>query len=309
MSKAKTQTLAEPELEVLDELKRKYVYVLANKNEERGRVYTEDGKPIPDPEFPPRRNLLMRSSIVWPGGQDPFNPEKTRKRGKYPIRYYDGCTTLFIDDQPREKEVVEQLINSTRDLFFLNGHLEIYGYDVMLKTYVDWASWNSESPYRIETAMGIYKMLDAEKALMEESDKMDRIEMALGYAKAASEKKMRIHAKFLNIAEVDLKTGHPLSEKALRAEYRREAMRNHENFIKTFNDKTLDIKAYIEKALANGDISTTLIPNRAVWSKKGVEITDISGLKSNEGILNKLIEFSQTKEGAEFQDMLKAIYE
>lgn len=295
--------------EALVNINRKYVYVLTQKNEQRGRVFTEEGTPIKDQEYPPRRNLLLRSSIIWPGGNDPFTEGKVRKQGKYLINFYDGCSTLFVDDQPKEKETLEQLKNSTRKLFFINGYLDIYGYDTMLKAYVDMASWNGESPFRIETAPAVYQMLDIEKSLLEEGDKLDRMEEALGYAKTAKEKQMRIHAKFLNIADVDLKTSFPLSEKALRAEYRKEAMRDHENFIKTFNDKTIQVKSWIEKGLETDEINLTIIPNKAVWKRKGSEICDLSGIKSKEGVLNKLIEFSQTSEGAEFLEQLKNVFE
>lgn len=302
-----TQIKIEADLDALDDINRKYVYVLARKNEPRGRVFTEDGRPLKDPDYPPRRNLLLRSSIVWPGGADPFVEGKTRKKGKYLIRFYDGCSTLFVDDQPKEKESLDQLTKSTRELYFINGYLEVYGYDTMLKAYVDMCSWNGESIFRVGSVSAVFQMLDAEKVLLEESDKMDRMELAMKYAKEAPEKKMRVHAKFLNIAEVDLKSGYPLSEKALRADYRKEAMRDHENFIKTFNDKTIQFRSWIEKSLGNGEISTTLIPNKAVWSKKGVEICDLSGITSKEGILNKLIEYSQTSEGGEFSDMLRTM--
>jgi len=295
--------------QALADINRKYVYVLAMKNEPRGRVFTEDGRPIKDPEYPPRRNLLLRSSIVWPGGNDPFTEGKVRKKGKYLIRFYDGCSTLFVDDQPRDKESIDQLVKSTRELYFINGYLEVYGYDTMLKAYMDMASWNGESPFRIATAQGIYQMLDVEKSLLEEDARIDRIELAMKYAKEAPEKKMRVHARFLNIADVDLKTSFPLSEKALRADYRKEAMRDHENFIKTYNDKTIQLRSWIEKSLDNGEISTSLIPNKAVWKAKGVEICDISGLTSREGILNRLIEVTQTEAGIEFVDILKAIHE
>src|SRR5690349_15491180 len=101
------------EIDVETDVTLRYTYVLAVKNEARGRVYDENGNKRPDPEFPSRRNVLLRSSIVWPANtKDPFNPEKPRQAGRHMLRYYDGCTTLFADDQPKEKETVDQLIAS-----------------------------------------------------------------------------------------------------------------------------------------------------------------------------------------------------
>lgn len=302
---ADTNTVVQTEEPVLSDLNKKYVYVLALKNEPRGRVFDGDGNPIKDQEYPGRRNLLLRSSIIWPGGKDPFSG-KERQCGKHLIRYYDGCTTLFIDDQPKEKETIDILIASTRELHFIRGYLDIYGYETILKNYMDWCSWNAESPYRVAKVDAVFIMMDGEKQRRVEAEAMNMEDDATEYAKKASIKHMRIHSKFLDIADIDLKTSQPLSDESLRTEYRKAAKSNPAFFIRTYNDKTIHIKHWIEEALKSGQISTTIIPNKAVWAEKGVEICDISGLKSKEGILNKLIEFSQLKEGAEFKEHLEA---
>lgn len=286
----------------------KYTYALAQKNDARGRVYNAEGIPLKDPEYPPRRNLLLRSSIIWTKDTpDPFNEKKFRAAGKHLIRYYDGCTTLFVDDQPKEKDIIEQLVASTRELHFINGYLSIYGYESMLKTYMDWASYNAESKLRVPTIDPIYLLLDSEKQGKAQAEHLDNVEKALEYARKAEDKHMLIHSLFLNIPQVDEITGNPLSPEAIRAKYRREAMENPDNFIATYQDKTLHFRHWILKSLDSGVISTTVVPNKAVWKDKGSVICDVSGIVSKEGILNKLIEFSQTKEGGSFADQLKAI--
>ena len=90
-------------VEVLPDTNTRYAYVLAQKNERRGKVYDENGNPRMEREYKPYLNVLFKSAIIWPGGKDPFSG-KERAAGKHGIQYYDGCTTLFIDDQPREKE-------------------------------------------------------------------------------------------------------------------------------------------------------------------------------------------------------------
>lgn len=312
MAKVKQQVL-EPNEDVLDEISRKYVYMLAQENEARGRVFDEDGRPRPDPKYPPRRNVLLRSSIIWDGSDYQENENGVRiagqKAGRRLIRYYDGCQSLFIDEQPKDPETIEQLVRSTRELYFINGYLEVYGYDTKLKEYLDICSWNAESKFRVRTSPAIFKMLDTEAIAAFEAAKLDMQDKAMEYAKTAKESHMRVHAKFLGIPEVDLRTGQKLSEKALRTEYRKAAIADAKRFTESYNDKTIHIKAWIEKAMDSGEISTTILANKAVWAKKGAEICDISGIKSKEGILNKLIEFSQLEEGAEFVEMLKALYD
>lgn len=298
----------------LPDINRKYTFVLSQKNEKRGRVYDDRGMPLPDPEFPPRRTLLLRSSIVWPAGKDgkdlkdPFDSNKTRKPGRYLIRYYDGCSTLFMDDQPKDKESVDQLVKSTREMTFINGYVHVYGYDTMLMTYMRWASWNEESPYRVPSIDIVFKELDVEKESVNESKNLDNIEKAMELAGKSTDKYMLMHARFIDVAVVDYRTGQELAAKAIRTAYRKAALDNPERFIDTYNDKTIEIKYYIEKALESGVLSSKLIPGKVTWGDKGQVICDISGITDYQNILNKLIELSVSEEGLEFVDQLKALY-
>mgnify|MGYP000939414983 CR=1 FL=1 len=303
---SKNETLVKDQETVLAELNTKFVYVLSLKNDVRGRVYDADGNPIKDPEYPARRNLLLRSSIAWPGGTDPFS-KKQRPAGKYFIRYYDSCTTLFVDDQPKDTETINQLVAATRELHFIKGFLEVYGYETILKNYLDWCSWNEESPYRITRVDAVFKLLDTDRMRKAEAAQMDEVEKALSLAKTATVKRMRVHARFLDIADVDLQTMQPLSDEAIRVEYRKAAMHMPEHFIRTYSDESLHIKVWVENSLAKGEISTTIVPNRAVWAKTGEVICDYSGIQTKEGILNKIIEFAQTEPGAEFKGKLEAL--
>lgn len=305
LTASKKQELKEVKLDI--DVEAKYTYVMAFKNEARGRVFDENGKPRPDVEYPSRRNILLRSSIVWPENtKDPFNPDKKRDAGRHLIRYYDGCTTLFVDDQPKDKETIEQLTRSTRDLFLINGYIEVYGYDRMLKIFMDWSSWNEASPFRVRNIDPVFRMLDPEKSRREEAATIDEVEKALELAKKADAKKMIIHAKFLNVPMVDFVTGSKLSNEAIRAEYRKSAMNNTKRFLATYNDESMHFRYWIEKAIEQGELSTTKIPNRAAWANKGIVICDLSGLTSYDVILNKLIEHAKTNE--EFAEQLKALY-
>ncbi len=297
------------QVEAVSDINNKSVYVLAEKNERRGRVYDEMGMPRGEAEYKPRRNLLLRSSIVWPRNtKDPFSG-KDRSAGRHLIRYYDGCTTLFVDDQPKDKETIDQLVANTREMVFLHGYLSVYGYETLLKNYMDWCSYNGDSPYKIPTTETIFILLDSEKASKVEEAQLELVEQAMELAKKATEKKMLVHARYLGIPFEDMKSGNHLSPTAIRTAYRKVAMDNPSGFIKSYNDKSIQTSTYIQTAMETGAISTTLIPNKAVWSQGGSEICDISGIKSQEGILNKLIEFSQTEEGGGFDDQLRALYQ
>ncbi len=292
---------------ILPDINTKYAYVLAQKNEERGRVYDENGNKRGEVEYKPYMNVLLRGSIVWDGSVDPFS-NKPRNAGRHQIRYYDGCTTLFIDDQPKEKETIDQLISSTRDVVFNHGFLFVYGYDSMLKLYLDWCSYNENSPYRVPNSIAKFKTVDSEKQSQTEAEQLEMEDNARDLAKNAPMKKLRIHAKYLGVLAENLVTGQPLSEAALRTEYRKYAKQNPKHFIASYNDKTIEVTTWITDALNTGKISTTVIPNSATWQKSNAVITDLSGLKAQDLIIEKLVELTQTDDGADFLAQLKSLY-
>lgn len=293
--------------EIMPDLNTRYAYVLAEKNEPRGKVYDELGNPRGEIEYKPYMNVLMRSSIVWPGGKDPFSG-KERAKGRHQIRYYDGCTTLFIDDQPKEKDTLDALISSTRELTFDNGYLFIYGYDTMLKNYLDWASYNEDSPYRIPNSVAKFKNVNTEKQAEIEAALLEQEDKARDLSKNADVKKMRIHAKYLGIPLVDHITQAELSVTAIRTEYRKYAKANPNHFIKSYNDRSIEVHTWVTEALNTGQISTSLIPNQAVWTKGGTLICDLSGFKAQNLIIDKIVEFTQTEEGSDTLAQLKALY-
>jgi hypothetical protein len=293
--------------ETLPNINTRYAYVLAQENEVRGKVYDENGNKREEVKYKPCLNLLTKSSIVWPGGKDPFSG-KERAKGRHQIRYYDGCTTLFVDDQPREKDIIDQLLSASRELTFDFGYLFVYGYDSLLKLYMDWCSYNEESPYRIPNFKAIFKSVNTEKESKKEAGLLEIEDEARELAKKAEFKKMRIHAKYLGVPDTDNITMQPLTETAIRVEYRKAAKANPINFIKSYNDKTIEISTWAKEALNTGQISTNIIPNQAVWAKGNTVICSIDGLKAQDLIVEKLVEFSQTEDGGDFLAQLKVLY-
>lgn len=276
---------------------KKYVFQLAARNMEREKPVFDmrTNRPTPHNEFKPFQNLLMSSQIVW-------------DKGRVGIRYYDGCQSLFISEQPKEKEVIDQLIKQTRPRNFLDGKLIIDGYEQMLLLYVSICSTNTESEFRIRDANGIFFPVDKEKKAKAEEAKMNKIEEALELAKNAKEEKMMIHANYLGISTTDYDSGNELTPKEIRAAYRKKALSDADMFISSYGNKSIEIKYYIDKALMDGTINNKLNPNKAAWGNSNNPICDISGLKSNEAIAAKLYEFSMLEEGEEFIIQLKAIY-
>lgn len=301
---AKQMQIAE---EILPDLNTRYAYVIASKNDKRGKVYDEHGNQRHENEYKPYLNVLLESSIVWKGEEDPFS-KKPRAAGRHKIRYYDGCTTLFVDDQPKDKETIDSLIKGTRDIVFNYGYVFVFGYDSLLKMYMDWCSYNENSPYRVPSVDIKFKNVNTEKNLQQEGDLLEIEDTARDYAKTASDKKMRIHAIYLGIALEDQVTNQPLSNAAVRVEYRKAAKADPKEFIRSYNDKTIEVRTWVREALNTGTISTTLIPNKAVWSKSSSIIEDISGLRDTENIIDRLVEKSQTEDGGDFLTQLKSLY-
>lgn len=294
--------------DILPDLNTRYAYVLATPNEKRyGGVFDENGRSRTQQPYKPYLNILFSSSVVWPGGTDPYSG-KNRPRGRYGLRYYDGCTTLFVDDQPRELDTLKALIAATREMNFSFGYAYVYGYDTLLKNYMDWCSYNEDSPYRVNSVEVKFKSVNTEKEILEEGDIMEMEDKARDLAKAATLKKMLVHARYLGIALEDPITQVALSEKSVRIGYRKVAKENPKDFIDSYNDKTVELRTWIDDAFSNGVITHLAVPNRVTWAKGGTQIMDVSGIKSLEIIKDKLVEFSQTDEGGDFASQLRDLY-
>ncbi len=275
---------------------KKYVFTLAARNLEREKPVMDGltGKPIPHEEFKPFQNLVMTSQIVW-------------NKARVGIRYYDGCESIFISEQPKEKDLIDQLIQQTKRRHFLKGKLIVEGYEKMLLMFLFICGWNTESGFRTNTANDIFYPENPDKKADAEATMLDEQEAALRYAKEATETKMLIHASFLGIPTTDYHSGNDLSPKAMRTEYRKAALRDPKKFIESYGNTKIEVKYYIDKALIDRTINNKMNVNKVAW-KSGTEICDISGLRSNEAIADKLFEYSQTEEGAEFTVQLKALY-
>lgn len=276
---------------------KKYMFELAVRNPER-ELPVIDGRthrPMPHQEFKPYQNVVFTSQIVWNG----------QRRN---IRYYDGCTTLFVDEQPKDKETVDQLIKQTKKRHFNDGKFGVFGDERLLLIYMMICSWNVESKFRTRTADAIFRPTNADKKAEVESQKLDQMEEALELAKKASTKKMMIHASYLGVATTDWDSGNELSGKAIRTAYRKEAINNPKKFIESYGDTKIEIRYYLNKAWESGLINNKNNPNKAAW-QSGTEICSISGLKTQEAIVNALFEHSQTEEGEEFLLQLKSLNE
>ncbi len=236
----------------------------------------------------------MTSQVIWNGS-------------RRIIRYYDGCTSLFADQQPERKEEIESYINQTVRRNFLEGKLTIRGDEKMLLLYMNICSWNKDSLFKTKTSDTIFFCVNADENLAAEASIIDQQEAALEYARTVAETKMLIHASYLGVPNRDYDSGNELTPQQIRILYRKKALEKPKEFLDSFGNTKIEIRYYIDKALQNGTISNKINPNRAAW-KSGREITDISGLKSHEGIADRLFEFSQTADGEEFTVQLKALF-
>ena len=279
--------------------KKKYMFELAEQNlpRELPIMIVQNNKASPEPfrKFKPYCNIVYTSQVVWKG----------ERRN---LRYYDGCTSIFQDEQPKDKELMTDLVKRTKRRAFLEGKFGCFGDERMLLLYLTICSWNAESEFRTRTATEVFRPSNADKKANEESQRMDAIEKALALAREASEQKMRMHAPYLEIPEIDYESGNEWTPKELRTLYRQKAAERPALFIESYGNKNLEIKWLIMKALQTGTISTKYNPNKAAWKGSNTIICDISGIKSQEGIADALFEFSRSEAGEEFLIQLKALY-
>lgn len=285
-------------LEMTFEPQKKYMFELAVQNPEREmpviEVEGQKSRAIPTEKYKPYQNIVLTSQIIWKGQ-------------RRILRYYDGCSSIFADEQPKDKAEIDQFIKVTQPRAFLKGKFGAYGDEKMLLLYLMICSWNEDSPFRTRSANVIFKATDTVKIATAESKKLDETEDALELAKKASKIKMIIHAAFLGIETQDFDSGNDLTDAEIRTKYRRRALQDSSYFIESYGNKSIETKYYINQALIKGLITNKFNPNKATW-KNGKEICDISGLKSNDAIGEKIFEFSQLEDGQEFQIQLKALF-
>lgn len=278
--------------------KKKYMFELASENDPRELpvMVVQNSKATPEGhrKFRPYTNVVYTSQVVWSGE-------------RRMLRYYDGCTTIFQDEQPKDKDMMTDLMKRTKRRAFLEGKLGVYGDERMLLLYLMICSWNAESEFRTRASSEVFRPSNADKKATQESDRMDAIEEALKLAREATEGKMRMHAAYLEIPEIDHESGNEWSPRELRTLYRKEAARDPKVFIESYGNKSLETKWLIQKALREGLINNKANPNKLVWKGSGSIIMDISGIKSHEGIADAAFEFSRTEEGEEFLIQLKAL--
>lgn len=278
---------------------RKYMFELVQTNLEREQgiyqIHNNRATPMPHQKHTPQRNIVFSSQIVWNGARTN-------------IRYYDGCDSIFVSEQPKEKEVIDQLKAQTQPRFFLDGKFGIHGDERMMLMFLEMCSWNVESPFRTRTATAIFVPINNEKKIIAESDKLDMIEKAMQLAKEAKSQKMLIHASYLGISMKDFDSDNDRTEQEIRIEYRKKASQDPVGFVNSYGDKTIETRYYIQQALLKGLISNKFNRNKATWGSNNTEICDISGLSSHEAIAEKLLEFSQLEEGVEFEIQLKALF-
>lgn len=279
---------------------KKYMFELANENPVREFPIVEviglRSIPIRHQKFKPFQNIVFTSQIIWKGQ-------------RRIVRYYDGCDSIFVDKQPKDKETIEQFQKQTRQRAFLEGKFGVNGDERMLLLYMLISSWNAKSEFRTRAADAIFVSMDTAAKITAETSKLDEIDTARELAKNATETKMMIHAAYLGISTMDYDSGNDKTPEEIRIEYRKAAIRDSSGFIESYGNKKLELKYYIGKALEKGLINTKFNPNKALWTNSNSEICDISGLRSTEGISEKLFEFSQLSEGEEFAIQLRALFD
>jgi len=276
---------------------KKYMFELAKKNPEREQPVMDMStkRPAPHKEFIPFRNIVYTSQIVWNGD-------------RRILRYYDGCKSIFSDEQPKDRETIEQLIKQTKRRGFQEGKFGAYGDERMLLLYMTIASWNSESEFRTRSADAVWIATNRDKQLSVESQKLDDQMEALKLAQEATEQKMFIHANYLGVPLMDYDSGNEFTTEEVRVKYRKQALRNPSEFISSYGNKKIELKYFINKALEQGLINNKFNKNKATWANSNTEICDISGLRSNEAISDRLFEFACTEEGEEFEIQLRALF-
>lgn len=290
------------------DVNRRFIYELYQQNQGGAKIFELTGQPAPMQRFKPYEDIPDTSSIVWQGGKVRPTDKAERPPGRYIIRYYDGCDSIFVDEQPKEKAILDGYRANTKTIFLQNGYLDVMGWDTMKKWYLDWCSYNSESPYRLPAVRIIFRPVDEALATEKKAASLDKVFEAMTLAKNAKDDQVKIHAAFLGVSFIDSMAQTPRELKHIKTDYLEKAKENPELFINSYSDKIMKVKYWITEALNSGAISHTKVPNKLSWGQSGSVICDCTGLITMDSLKDRLIEFHESELGDEFKVQLKALY-
>ena len=251
-----------------------------------GRFYTNTPGKLPYPE-----NFMIKNTDII------FDEESGTERN---IRYLEGVSTIYEDEQDHLSESKQR---QRPDIRFVNGFLKVPSTKTSLIEFLTKSNMFDKKQNRMSGPAPIYTMLDFEAQEEKEVERTERRMDAMKMAMEAPEEIMIPHAKYLGIKFINTH-GVERTTRAIRVDYLNYADKNHETFIKTYNNPIVKVEYLISKAVKVGMIDIGAIKGQAVWGDTKKFITQIPDGKES---ISYLSEFALTEKGKDFYSQVKAL--
>ena len=249
--------------------------------------------------FPPKFVIPNKDTILYEEEKEGVKSMVVKR-----IRYIDGLDSIFVDDQEKNGELPEYMINRPgNEIVFENGFLRVPAYNRALLQFLKLGNQCEQQTNKFKQVESVYRLLDfgntdeKQIALGKSKDK------AYDLARTMPDEDMIPHAKFLGIPFIHTTTGEDRDMEAIREDYKSKALDNPEAFLKFANNPKVKIRFNVERAFEEGIITTGLVKNQLHWSLSKQYITD---LPTNIPSVDAVVDFVFKTEGEAFYKTLQS---
>lgn len=217
------------------------------------------------------------------------------------IRYVPTASTIFEDELTDSyKTLMEQHVG------FYGNELTVSG-DVRLVEYLLSHDDFDGNPKRLNKLPAVFTLANKELLEAKKSEQFSKEEMALDVINKSPEDKLRPIARIVfNITDDDFShIKNRLKEIVKKEKFGKTGKSGADMILDNVDNPKLEIKFVIQKAMDKGIISINPDKGSAVWSDLKTFIAPIKNVKDSARQVEELTDYSLTKEGQKFFELLK----
>lgn len=253
-----------------EQLNKQYVFQLLKTHENQKPRDGKTGELATSPYQP--WFGVVNSGMAWDEDYQPKGAKTTGAQRRW--RFLHNYPTIWVDEQIDPEPSKEDLAGAENDLVFRNGVLRVFGHQTMKLKALTLNNAFAGCKRPLKNIPFEYELLDQDKIDKEVLETLDESFEAEKSAREASNEEMYSMAYYYGI---DL----GLSDDAIRKQFITKARQNPANFNKQFVNPLNKYRYVFASSLADGIISTTLIPGSVVIAASNNKVFD---LKSQDAI-------------------------
>lgn len=190
------------------------------------------------PEYPPYIKKKNTDVIDYILPKDIEGLGKEGETVQTAIRYIHGEKSIFVYEQEKNgRDIPENVLhNQKNDLEIINGDIRVRPSEKTKIQFLDYASWNLDSPYKSGRVQPIIARLSEESTAKSEIERMRKVKDATDKAFEADDFFMAAHCEALVINLIDYASSGGRTADAVRKDYIKRATDDPDKFLSTFKD-------------------------------------------------------------------------